>query len=117
MNQPVEINPLALLAAVLFNAGKTEKIKVKPDDGGEEIEVDSACIGIEEEGDALVCILTVDKLMHFMQTAYDFKFRINNGMAILSFEKQEAAPTLLNANGQKIATESEVVQKLMERLR
>lgn len=46
----LQLNPLAIIAALLFNFGEIDKVKVKADDQEEEIEVNLAAVSIEKEG-------------------------------------------------------------------
>ena len=72
---------------------------------------------MEEEEDALLCIMPIEKLIYFMQVNYNFKFRLDDGHAIFTFEKQSAVPTLVNANGEQLSGDSPAIQRLMERIK
>lgn len=115
--QQMNINPLSILAAILFNYNKSEIIKIKPDDASPEVEVEALCLSIEQEGEAIVCAIAADKVLKYNMTPYDFKMRGDKGYFVISFEKQTPAPVLLTATGQKMQSESDVVQKLIERMR
>lgn len=117
MQQQIQITPYAILAAILFNLDKTETVKVKADDQAEDIEVLSNCVGLAVQDDALVCMLRMDKIMHFATSTYNFQFKIEDGHAVISFEKATPAPTLLAANGAPIAQESPLIKELTERLK
>jgi hypothetical protein len=114
----VQITPYAILAAVLFNINKPEEVEIPADDGGEPIKVMAESIAIESEGDALVCVIPIEKVLHFAQTVYDCKVRIDNanGAMFVTFEQKKDGGGLVAANGQPIATQSFAINKLMERL-
>lgn len=113
----IEITPYAILAAVLFNVNKTEKIKVKPDDGDEEVDVEVRSIGLETEKDALVCIMPMEKLMHYATVPYDYKVRVRDGHAIVSFEKRnEVKAHIYGTNGKVLQSESPAVKRLLDRM-
>ena len=115
--QQIQITPYAILAAILFNLDKTETVKVKPDDQQDEIEVLSDCVGLVVQDEALVCMIRMDKIMHFATSTYNFQFKVEDGHAIISFDKASPAPTLVAANGQAIIHESPLIKELTERLK
>lgn len=118
MNNQIEINPMAILAAVLFNLGKTETVKVKPDDSPIEMQTVRQVVGIESQDDSLVCKLAMDKIMYYMvENPTEIKVKIHEGYLTLMFEKATPAARILNTNGQVIGGESEVLKQLEERLR
>ena len=116
--QQVQITPVAILAAILFNLNKTETIKVPVDDSVEEVEVQAPCVGIEQTDEAIVCIIPMDKIIHFAINSYDFQFRVEQGIAVVSFEKHVfTGADLYAANGSKVAKQSEVIKELLEKLK
>lgn len=115
----VEINPYAVLAAVLFNINKTELVKVKPDDASPEVEMEVRSVGVETEDDACICVIPIEKILHYMQHPHSFRLRVEDGHAILSFEKQsEIKQALFAANGQKLISQedSPAIKRLREKL-
>ena len=119
MNQKPEERTLrveAILAAILFNINKTELVKVKPDDASPEVEILSQCVGIEQEEDALVCVIPMEKIAKFACIPYRFQFKVDEGHAIISFEKLDNTSSLVNPAGQQIATESAAIHNLIKRL-
>lgn len=114
----MQLSPFAMLAAVLFNLNKTTTIKVKPDDSQEEVDVQARIVGIQVDGDdAAICVMPLESVIHFMQFPYDVKVKVDNGHVLISFEKQSDAPTILTQDGNKIALESDKIDKLLERMR
>lgn len=104
----VEINPYAVLAAILFNINKTENVQVQADDSSEPIEMEVRSVGVEAEGDACVCIIPIEKVLHYMQVPHSFRLKIEDGHAIISFEKQsEIKQALYAANGQKLISQED----------
>lgn len=121
MNQPqqagVQIKTQAILAAILFNLGKTEKVKITPDDGsGKEIEVESAIVGLESKDDALVCVIPMDRVYHFATTPYEAVTMVQGDMVIVTFEKQKPASRILTATGRPVAHQSDTIKELLARL-
>lgn len=113
----IEITPYAILAAVLFNINKTEKAKVKPDDSEDEIEIDVRTVGVETEKDASVCIMPMEKIMHYATIPYDYKVRVQDGHLIVSFERRnEIKAHIYGANGKQVSTESPAIKRLLDRM-
>lgn len=122
----VNISPLAMLAAVLFHADTFEKIKVKPDDSTEVEEVEIPTIQIQKEEEGVACEMPLKRLIHFATTTYNMNFRVlrsgndltdENAAAIITFEKATTAAKILNLNGKAIATESKVLNKVMDKFK
>lgn len=117
VNTGIGISPLAILAAILFNYGKAEKVQIEMDDTGERKEILAECMGIESEGDAVVCCIPVTKILKYAQSNYNFKFKVVDGEAQMSFEKAYNKTPIYTANGQPVETESPTLEKLFGKLR
>ena len=120
MNQNQEqlnITPYAILAAVLFYSGKTEVLKVKPDDTSQEVEVTANIISIESDNDACVCMIPMDKVIKFAMQVFDCKVQIDGAVMLITFEKRAATSGLVTATGQQILPKSEKIQELISRLK
>jgi hypothetical protein len=117
MNQ-VQIRTEALLAAILFNVDKTEEVEIRQDDSAESRKVACHIVGIETEGDACVCVVPLEKVLHFAQTTYDFRVRIDNkaGMAVIELERRKDGGGILTATGKPVVTQSPAIRRCMERL-
>lgn len=112
-----QISPFAILAGILFNINKAEKITVQPDDSSEPVEIMTRCVGLESDGDALVCILPVEKVMHFAENVYDCNVKIDAGHMLVCFEKRQNTPTIYTADGAPVRRESTKIAELIERFK
>lgn len=112
----IPISHLALLATVLFNVNKTQEIELPMDDSKEVKKVQARIMGLVSEGEAVVAVIPMAKILKYAANPYTFKMRVELEHAIISFEKQENHTTILNANGAQVSTESETIQKLLERI-
>lgn len=106
----------AILAAILFNINKRELIKIKPDDTSPEVEMLTQCVGIEQEEDALVCIIPIEKVAKFACIPYKVATKVESGHLILSFEKIEATSGIVTLTGQPVNVESAVIHNLIRKL-
>lgn len=113
----IGISPLAILAAVLFNYGKAEKVKVKMDDSEDEKDILVESIGVESDGEAAVCCIPLEKVMKYATQNYNFKFKVADGEIRLSCEKQYNRTPIYAANGQAVERESPVIEKLFEKFK
>lgn len=115
---PGQVSPYALMAAILFHVGSTEKICAKDAETGEDIEAEVCPVGIEREKGALVCVVDVEKIIHFCTNHYDYKLRYENGHAVISFEKRSPERTvLLDASGKQADLgHSKTIQALLDRM-
>lgn len=114
--QQFQINPFAILAAVLFHINDIEPIMLKMDDSEEEKEVQANVVAIEKEDNAVLCILPMEKILKYAQAPYDFKFDVRNGHGILFFEKQYNKTPIYSHNGQQVTSKSIAFQRLLEKL-
>lgn len=112
----ININPLAVLAAVVFNIGKTDEIEIKCDDSERPKKMLVKPLATATEEEAAVCILPMEKIIKYAATPYTFKFRVEGDTAIVSFEKASITTQILAPNGKQISTESEVISKLLQQL-
>lgn len=109
---PVNISPTTLLAAVLYNLGKTVKMKVKLDDTGEEKEVETPVVQLSGEEDTIMCVIPLTSVVHFATNVYQMHYNTvksptsDDLFAVVGFEKQEKAPVLVGMNGKAIGTKS-----------
>lgn len=110
----LNINPLAVLAAVIFNIGKTEEIDIKCDDSEEPKKMLTKIVGTATEEEAAVCVLPMAKIVKYAATPYTFKFRVDGNTAVISFEKADITSQILAPNGKQISTESEKITKLLQ---
>ncbi len=118
MNTPqLQITPHAILAAVLFYGRKQETLKVVPDDSTQEVEVVTDCVNIESDGDALVALIGMDKILEFATQVYDFRAQIDGPVMLISFEKRAETSGLVSAGGQAIVPQSSKIQELIGRLK
>lgn len=106
----------ALLAAILFNINKAELVKIKPDDASPEVEVLSQCVGIEQEEDALVCVIPLEKVAKYATIPYTFQVKPDSGHLVIMIEKARPLSGLVTSTGQKIGTESAVIHNLIRKL-
>lgn len=114
----IQLNPLAIIAGLLFNFGEVDKVMVKPDDQDEKIEVNLAAVSIEKEGDSLMAIIPLERVMQFNTTPYNFNMKIDNGLLTLTLDKAETTLSLLTANGTPQNPQpSANLRKLMERMK
>lgn len=115
--KPVQLTPYAILAAILFNLNKQEPVSVVPDDGSADpVEVLSDVIGIEAEGDAIVCVIPADKVMHFANHTYDCQVLGKDGHLFVTFERRKDGGGLLTADGKRAISAGAVVPRLMKRI-
>lgn len=112
----LNINPLAVLAAVVFNIGKIEEVEIKCDDSETPKKMLSKIIATATEDEAAVCVLPMDRIVKYAATPYTFKFRVEGDTAVISFEKASITTQILAPNGKQISTESEKVIKLLQQL-
>lgn len=109
----MNLNPAALLAAVLYHANETRQVKIKLSDSGEEKIIQVPQVEIKKEGDALMCIMPLPLVTFFAGTPYNMHFATvnkpdtNEMLAVIGFEKGSKAPTLVAANGKPINTNSQ----------
>lgn len=111
-----EIKLEAVLSAILFYLGTTEKIKVKPDDASPEIEIEVTPVGIMKEDEALVCVIPVEKVFKYASIPYEFKVIAKDGHLIIAIEKQYNKTALYTANGQRAVTSSPTIDRLLTKL-
>ncbi len=121
----IQITPLSMLAAVLFNADKVQKTMVTPHDSDKEMEIASPVVDIRYIDDGVVCLLPLEKIMHFALNAYAMEFRVirpngdmtdERAMGVITFEKREES-SLLSAEGKPVAPSNGVMQKALETLK
>lgn len=112
-----EISPYALLAAVLFGATETMTIPRKADDSDEIINEEVPVVNVDREEDALVCVMPLERVLHFATTVYDFRFAAQNGVATITIERRHEAPRLYKANGQKAVVMSPQIERILERMK
>lgn len=112
-----QINPFAILAAVIFNLDKSERVKIKADDSAEEIEIDLKIVGAAQEEDAALVCIPIEKVAQFQKTPHDVTMHLENGHLIVMFKKAGFASALLNMDGKKIAPQNDqTMNRLMEKL-
>ena len=115
--QQIQISPYAVLAAVLFNVGKTEVLRIKPDDSTQEFDVTADIISIEREGDAAVCLIPMERIIQFASQVYDCKMSVDGAVMLVTFEKRAQTSGLVTATGQEIVPQSSKIQELIGRLK
>ena len=103
----------AILAAILFNINKSEKIKVKPDDAADEIELETTPVAIAREGDSVVCVFPMERVVKYATQPHDIKIMFQDGHVIVAVEPHVNRPTLYTANGQP---KHELSPKICERI-
>jgi len=129
MNDSVnmKITPAAMLAAVLFNADKSRKVRVQAADSAEQIDTEEPIVKIQHIDDAVVCSLPMERVLHFALQPYSLQFQVVRGVsadgtttteeiAIMTFEKQPEA-SILTAGGKPAIPSSSVMQKALEGLK
>lgn len=119
MNAPQQaaVKVEAILAAILFNINKTETIKVQPDDASPPVDMLTQCVGIEQEGDALVCVIPMEKVAKFACIPYKVSTKVDNGHLLICFEKVEPnTVNLLTSTGSPINVESAAIHNLIRKL-
>lgn len=118
ISQPttININPLAVLAAVVFNIGKVEEVPIKCDDSAEPKKMLAKVLATASEEETGVCVLPMAKIVKYAATPYTFKFRVEGDTAIISFEKADITSQILAPNGKQISRESEKVSELLKQL-
>lgn len=116
---PMQINPIAIIAAIVYNMHKTEQLEVEDFDGSGKELIDIPVITIEQEGDSCICVMPMTLLEHFQSVPHDVAFGVQEGNLLIRFSKAQANITLLAANGQKVVSPSqaEEINKLMERVK
>lgn len=103
----MEINPFAILAAVLANLDQTRKAKIMPDDGTkEEIEIDAPVISLAKNEDVILCRFPMEKLAEAQMYPYDVKISIENGAVTIYFQKASKSSGILDSQGQKVISEN-----------
>lgn len=122
---PLEINPIAILAAILFRAKDVAKVSVQHDDSKEATEVLVPFVQIEKEGTNVICSVPFRDVINFATIPYSFAFKIvkpapdapdSEAVAVISFSKVETNTTIVSASGKPIVTGNPTMDKLMERL-
>lgn len=122
----VEIKPIAILAAVLFNAHSKMKVVTKADDGAPDIVEDAPMVNVQVDGDSLVCTIPVEELVHFATTAYQMQVQFvrtqgdlddKRAMAIIAFEKNAVNGAILATNGKPITRQSDSMKRALERIK
>lgn len=113
---PGAIRIEAILAAILFNINEHEVIKVKPDDASPEVDMVTSCVGIEKDGEALVCVIPVEKVAKFACLPYKVSTKIDNGHLLICFEKMEQTSGIVTSTGQPVNVESAVIHNLIRKL-
>lgn len=122
----IQISPLAILAAVLFNADSYEKVKTKADDSDVEIEVEVPTVQIEREPNGIACCIPLNKILHYVKNNYEMQFKVvapegaldnNDSIAVIIFEKAAKHSVLLGANGQAVRSESPMFSRIMDRVK
>lgn len=112
-----DISPIALLAAVLFGATETMTIPRKVDDSDEIVEEEIPVLNVEREENALVCVLPLERVLHFATTIYDFRFAAANGVATITIERRAEHPRLYQPNGQRAVVMSPQIERILERMK
>lgn len=103
--QQMQLNPLAVLAAVLMNHGKTDKIKFKPDDSAEEVELEASMVGIANNDEGALCIIPFAKLAECQMNPYVVRFQADSSSLIIFVTKPGTQSGLLGASGQVLINE------------
>lgn len=116
MNQ-LEISHASILAAVLYGAGHTTTLKVKPDDAPGEMEVTVPIVNIDHEENAVVLTMKMKDVMPFVKDTYLMNCAIagpgENGALVVVFEKEEKKPMLLGANGNQVHKQSDLMSRVL----
>lgn len=112
-----QLNPIAILAAVIENIGKTQEVEIPMDDSAETQTITAKTLGTAQEPNAMVCLVPLASIMKYNNTPYAFQIRVQDGAAVLFFEKQDTHTPLLNSLGQKItASKSDTLERLLEKV-
>lgn len=120
----VELNPFAILSAVLFHGNDTRKVTIKPDDASPEQEIEIPVVGLQQRGEAIVCTIPLSKIIHFQKTQYNISIQIvspkdpdkGEPVAVLVFEKPTSTASILGLNGKPVASASSVMQEVLSEL-
>lgn len=115
--KPVSIQ--AILAAVLYGAGKTRETKIQMDDAQKPMQVQMPVVNIDQEGDACVLVMKLEDVMPFVEEAYKIEVAMVNpekpdGGVIVCVEKEAPAPRLLQANGEAFQHRSDLMARVLE---
>lgn len=116
MTNQLNLNPLALIAALLFNLDQTRKLKIKPDNTAIPVEVEQPMIQLAKKEGALLCKFPLEKLVHFQHFPHNVQIKIEDGDVILFIERIDNSSGLVNANGQKIISDAKTEKELLHTL-
>ena len=103
----MNVNPYALLAAIISHMGETITQKVRADDAAKDINAELPAIDIRKEGDTFLCAMPLKFIEHFMKIQYEMTFEIlqhtdGDTIGVIGFQKTDEAPRLLTADGKTI---------------
>lgn len=122
----IAINPVGVLAAVLYMADVIERKKQKLNDSMEEVTIDFPQVRIGKEGLNLMCAIPFKHVEFFQQ-----QMRLDMGLSlvddpegnsdggktlVITFQPANVGPSLLNANGEKVKTTNPALDALKMRL-
>jgi hypothetical protein len=115
----IEINPLAVLSAILFNLDKTEHVKFKPDDSQDEVELDLKIVGTAIEDGAALCVIPLEKVAYYQNENYAVRFQVEQGTLMIMIQKAPKVSALVDASGKYIPQQqdAQLMEKLVQKLK